>query len=151
VGLGSEGLRTVAKQCGRTLVYVEGDASMSTYQDAEGKSRSALNLIQRKPFSPSPLIPHLHTVSQKSSRSFLQRSLSSNATSECTTIENLPFICQWRMNTWRRLITVWKCTIPVRMEEALSTYQIHLFSLRLSSHFTSEVTSHFQDKQGIAD
>jgi single-stranded DNA-binding protein len=32
----------------RTLVYVEGDASMSQYQDAEGKPRSSLNLVQRK-------------------------------------------------------------------------------------------------------
>ncbi|KAE8448447.1 hypothetical protein EG329_009512 [Mollisiaceae sp. DMI_Dod_QoI] len=31
-----------------TLVYVEGDASMSYYQDAEGKNRSSLNLIQQK-------------------------------------------------------------------------------------------------------
>lgn len=31
-----------------TLVYVEGDASMSQYTDAEGKPRSALNLIQQK-------------------------------------------------------------------------------------------------------
>ncbi|KAL2754641.1 hypothetical protein ACRALDRAFT_2048894 [Sodiomyces alcalophilus JCM 7366] len=30
-----------------TLVYVEGDASMNTYQDAEGKTRSSLNIIQR--------------------------------------------------------------------------------------------------------
>ncbi|KAF6802380.1 ssDNA binding protein [Colletotrichum sojae] len=30
-----------------SLVYVEGDASMSTYQDAEGKNRSSLNIIQR--------------------------------------------------------------------------------------------------------
>ena len=32
----------------RTLVYVEGDATMSQYNDAEGKPRSALNLVQRK-------------------------------------------------------------------------------------------------------
>lgn len=31
----------------RSLVYVEGDASMGTYQDAEGKNRSSLNIIQR--------------------------------------------------------------------------------------------------------
>ncbi|PMD24234.1 ssDNA binding protein [Hyaloscypha hepaticicola] len=31
-----------------TLVYVEGEASMSQYTDAEGKPRSALNLIQQK-------------------------------------------------------------------------------------------------------
>ncbi|KAF9871635.1 ssDNA binding protein [Colletotrichum karsti] len=30
-----------------TLVYVEGDASMSTYQDSEGKTRSSLNVVQR--------------------------------------------------------------------------------------------------------
>ncbi|GKT88087.1 ssDNA binding protein [Colletotrichum tofieldiae] len=34
--------------CGyRSLVFVEGDASMSTYQDAEGKTRSSLNVVQR--------------------------------------------------------------------------------------------------------
>jgi hypothetical protein len=32
----------------RTLVYVEGDASISQYQDAEGKNRSSLNVVQRK-------------------------------------------------------------------------------------------------------
>jgi single-stranded DNA-binding protein len=32
----------------RTLVYVEGDASMSSYQDAEGKTRTSLNLVQRE-------------------------------------------------------------------------------------------------------
>ncbi|KAH8791795.1 hypothetical protein BGZ57DRAFT_749139 [Hyaloscypha finlandica] len=31
-----------------TLVYVEGDASMSSYQDAEGKTRTSLNLVQQK-------------------------------------------------------------------------------------------------------
>ncbi|EQB50663.1 single-strand binding protein family [Colletotrichum gloeosporioides Cg-14] len=30
-----------------TMVFVEGDASMSTYQDAEGKTRSSLNVVQR--------------------------------------------------------------------------------------------------------
>ncbi|CAK7568007.1 MAG: ssDNA-binding protein, mitochondrial [Sporothrix epigloea] len=30
-----------------TLVYVEGDATMGTYQDAEGKTRSSLNIMQR--------------------------------------------------------------------------------------------------------
>ncbi|KAK1598739.1 single-strand binding protein family [Colletotrichum navitas] len=30
-----------------SLVFVEGDASMSTYQDAEGKNRSVLNVNQR--------------------------------------------------------------------------------------------------------
>ncbi|OLN94056.1 Single-stranded DNA-binding protein RIM1, mitochondrial [Colletotrichum chlorophyti] len=30
-----------------TLVFVEGEASMSTYQDAEGKTRSSLNVVQR--------------------------------------------------------------------------------------------------------
>lgn len=32
----------------RTLVYVEGNASMDTYQDAEGKNRTSLNIIQSK-------------------------------------------------------------------------------------------------------
>jgi len=31
-----------------TLVYIEGDASMNTYQDADGKTRSSLNLVQQK-------------------------------------------------------------------------------------------------------
>jgi single-stranded DNA-binding protein len=31
-----------------TLVYVEGDATMRTYEDREGKSRSALNITQRR-------------------------------------------------------------------------------------------------------
>ncbi|KAK2026509.1 single-strand binding protein family [Colletotrichum somersetense] len=30
-----------------SLVFVEGEASMSTYQDAEGKNRSSLNVVQR--------------------------------------------------------------------------------------------------------
>ncbi|TDZ24384.1 Single-stranded DNA-binding protein RIM1 [Colletotrichum sidae] len=30
-----------------TLVFVEGDASINTYQDAEGVTRSALNVVQR--------------------------------------------------------------------------------------------------------
>lgn len=29
------------------MVYVEGDASISTYQDANGQTRSALNVVQR--------------------------------------------------------------------------------------------------------
>lgn len=38
----------------RSLVFVEGDASMSTYQDAEGKTRQSLNVIQR-PYIPARL------------------------------------------------------------------------------------------------
>ncbi|OAA55613.1 ssDNA-binding protein [Niveomyces insectorum RCEF 264] len=30
-----------------TLVFVEGDANMNTYQDADGKTRSSLNIVQR--------------------------------------------------------------------------------------------------------
>jgi single-stranded DNA-binding protein len=30
-----------------TLVYVEGDASMRVYEDAEGKKQSSLNIVQR--------------------------------------------------------------------------------------------------------
>lgn len=30
-----------------SLVYVEGDASINTYEDAEGKTRSSLNVVQR--------------------------------------------------------------------------------------------------------
>ncbi|KAF4624425.1 hypothetical protein G7Y89_g13746 [Cudoniella acicularis] len=39
-----------------TLVYVEGEASMSQYQDADGKSRSSLNIVQRRPLKPPQLI-----------------------------------------------------------------------------------------------
>ncbi|KAH8658633.1 hypothetical protein BGZ60DRAFT_472005 [Tricladium varicosporioides] len=31
-----------------TLVYVEGEATMSQYQDSEGKNRSSLNIVQQK-------------------------------------------------------------------------------------------------------
>lgn len=37
----------------RTLVYVEGDATNDKYEDAEGKTRTTLNIVQRE----SPLIP----------------------------------------------------------------------------------------------
>lgn len=30
-----------------STVYVEGDASIGTYQDGEGKTRSSLNIVQR--------------------------------------------------------------------------------------------------------
>lgn len=29
------------------MVYVEGDATMKTYEDADGKVRSSLNIVQR--------------------------------------------------------------------------------------------------------
>lgn len=32
----------------RTLVYVEGDASLDTYEDAEGKSKTSLSIVQRE-------------------------------------------------------------------------------------------------------
>ena len=32
----------------RTLVYFEGDASMNTYEDKNGQTQSALNLVQTK-------------------------------------------------------------------------------------------------------
>ena len=32
----------------RTLVYLEGDAQMRTYDDADGKKQSALSLVQTK-------------------------------------------------------------------------------------------------------
>lgn len=44
--------------CYRAMVYVEGDATMNTYVDSEGKNRSALNIVERK-FSPSIPIPTL--------------------------------------------------------------------------------------------
>lgn len=30
------------------MVFVEGDASISTYQDAQGQTRSSLNVVQRE-------------------------------------------------------------------------------------------------------
>lgn len=44
-------LRTaqLTRSCGcRTLVYLEGDATMRTYDDAEGKKQSSLSLVQTK-------------------------------------------------------------------------------------------------------
>lgn len=32
----------------RTLVYLEGDATMKTYEDAEGRKQSSLNIVQTK-------------------------------------------------------------------------------------------------------
>jgi len=32
----------------RTLVYLEGDATMRNYEDADGKKQSALSLVQTK-------------------------------------------------------------------------------------------------------
>lgn len=32
----------------RTLVYLEGDATMRTYDDADGKKQSALSVVQTK-------------------------------------------------------------------------------------------------------
>jgi single-stranded DNA-binding protein len=32
---------------GRCLVYIEGDAAIKQYEDAEGNNRSALNIVQR--------------------------------------------------------------------------------------------------------
>ena len=40
----------------RTLVYVEGEASIRLYEDAEGKKQSALNIVQREQLSHSPPI-----------------------------------------------------------------------------------------------
>lgn len=33
---------------GRTLVYLEGDATMRTYEDGEGRKQNALSLVQTK-------------------------------------------------------------------------------------------------------
>lgn len=41
----------------RTLVYVEGDATNDKYEDAEGKPRTALSIVQRE----SPLIHQYFT------------------------------------------------------------------------------------------
>lgn len=41
----------------RTLVYVEGDATNDKYEDAEGKTRTALNIVQREsPLNPQHLV-----------------------------------------------------------------------------------------------
>lgn len=32
----------------RTLIYLEGDATMRTFEDREGKKQSSLNIIQTK-------------------------------------------------------------------------------------------------------
>jgi single-stranded DNA-binding protein len=49
----------------RTLVYVEGDATMSSYNDAEGKPRTALNIVQSK------LIPSNSSFHSSSSLTYL--------------------------------------------------------------------------------
>jgi hypothetical protein len=33
---------------GRTLVYVQGEAKMNTFENAEGKNITSLNVVQRK-------------------------------------------------------------------------------------------------------
>jgi single-stranded DNA-binding protein len=40
-----------------TLVYLEGDASMRSYEDADGKRHSALNIVQRMAHNPSSRQP----------------------------------------------------------------------------------------------
>lgn len=47
----------------RSTVYVEGDAIMSTYNDAEGKTRSSLSIYQSKTSS-LPCIPSDHYPNQ---------------------------------------------------------------------------------------
>lgn len=32
----------------RTMVYIEGEASINSYEDAEGKPRTSFNIIQRE-------------------------------------------------------------------------------------------------------
>lgn len=32
----------------RTLVYVDGEASNTSYEDSEGKNRTSFNIVQRK-------------------------------------------------------------------------------------------------------
>lgn len=51
----ASGVIGVAKHCltYRTLVYVEGDATNDKYEDAEGKTRTALSIVQRE----SPIHP----------------------------------------------------------------------------------------------
>lgn len=47
----------LTKYTDSALVYVDGDASMSVYQDANGNNRSSLNIIQRMP-STIPIPSH---------------------------------------------------------------------------------------------
>jgi hypothetical protein len=54
----------VLTSCYRSMIYVEGDATMSTYLDSEGKNRSALNIVERK-FSSSIPTPALTAPSGK--------------------------------------------------------------------------------------
>ena len=39
--------RTALTVSSSALVYVDGDASIGTYQDANGQTRSSLNVVQR--------------------------------------------------------------------------------------------------------
>ncbi len=42
-------MRSLMVMCwDRSLVYVEGDASIRVFQDEQGKKHSALNVVQRK-------------------------------------------------------------------------------------------------------
>ena len=71
----------------RTLVYVEGNASMDVFQDAEGKSRSALNIVQRMSHSPfnSQIPKQRLTIAQSALRFYLPRSRNKRLTSRHTT------------------------------------------------------------------
>ncbi|KAK0379257.1 single-strand binding protein family [Colletotrichum limetticola] len=47
-----------------TLVYVEGEAAMRAYQDAEGKNRSSLSIIQRTSSPHSTYHPNANRLSR---------------------------------------------------------------------------------------
>lgn len=68
---------SIADELSRSLVYVEGDAEMQRYEDKEGISRTALNIVQRM-YSPSP---YHYTLMLLWSRNFpLTRSIDTQAT-----------------------------------------------------------------------
>ena len=46
--VGKSVLVTHANSLPRTLVYLEGDATMRTYDDADGKKQTSLSLVQTK-------------------------------------------------------------------------------------------------------
>lgn len=48
----------------RSMIYVDGDATMDTYQDAEGKTRKSLSIIQRMIFTHSTTISEPNFIMQ---------------------------------------------------------------------------------------
>jgi single-stranded DNA-binding protein len=48
-------IRLEADVCASTLVYVEGDAKMQKYESKEGRTESALSIVQRE----TDMIPYI--------------------------------------------------------------------------------------------